>query len=148
MKTRILLGVMAAVCAYGVGLPSFVAADDSARALNIQISRYEQMIDKLTRANEDLRGQVRELERTTQKLTEKVDASVTRTQSLSDEVQRLTNIVDLRKVWGDGKRDCTELGMKHQQIKLVMKGNVASRFLCFDGMSVLLGTETYDAAEK
>lgn len=153
-----------------VGMLAVVAvnAQDNARQVredSLQASRYELMLGKLQSQNEDLMGQVRALQRANDMLAKDVQAASAKTQNVADDMQKLKN-VQLQNInsvqkqltekltsepiaapWGSGQRDCNDLGVKHQQIKVSMKpdGSRSVRFLCFDGKALLLGSEIYSA---
>lgn len=145
-------------------------AQDNAKAVrdqSMQVSRYELLLGKLQDQNEQLQSEVRTLQRSNDLLAKDVQAGNAKVQNVSDEMQRLKNtqlqnITAAQKqladqvntvsakssgAWGDGQRDCSELGVKHQQIKVTMKpdGSRSVRFLCFDGKALLLGSEVYSA---
>ena len=145
-------------------------AQDNAKAVreqSLQASRYELLLGKLQNQNEDLMGQVRALQRANDLLAKDVQASSAKSQNVADEMQRLKNtqLQNLNAAqkqlteqvnntanktpWGDSQRDCNELGVKHQQIKVSLKpdGSRSVRFLCFDGKALLLGSEIYMPAE-
>ena len=145
-------------------------AQDNARAVreqNLQASRYELLLGKLQSQNEDLMGQVRALQRANDALAKDVQAASAKAQNVSDEMQKLKNTqlqnisaaqkqlndkvnnVSQKTPWGELQRDCAEIGVKHQQIKVSMKpdGSRSVRFLCFDGKALLLGSEIYSAGE-
>lgn len=148
-----------------VALP--VAAQESGRnerEASLQMSRYEQAIGKLQQQNEQLQSDIRSMQRTNAELQKSVEATNNKMQSISDEVQRFqnTDVLNIQNsqkqissrmeelaskpmAWGDGQRDCNEIGVKHQQIKVAVKpdGSRGVRYLCFDGKVLLLGSEVY-----
>ena len=145
-------------------------AQDNAKAVreaSLQASRYELLLGKLQSQNEDLMGQVRALQRANEMLAKDVQAASAKSQNVADEMQRLKN-TQLQNInaaqkqlaeqvnstanktpWGDAQRDCNEIGVKHQQIKVSLKpdGSRSVRFLCFDGKALMLGSEVYVATE-
>lgn len=145
-------------------------AQDNARAVreaSLQMSRYELLLGKLQDQVESLQGQVRTLQRANDALAKDVQAANARAQNVTDEMQRLQN-TQLQNInaaqkqlteklsnatsktpWGDAQRDCNELGVKHQQIKVILKadGSRGMRFLCFDGKPLHMGSEVYAPAE-
>lgn len=162
IKLMLVAGCLAAV------LP--VMAQDNAKAVreaSLQASRYELLLGKLQGQNEQLMTQVRALQRANEMLAKDVQASNAKSQQVADEMQRLKNtqlqninaaqkqLADKvnsasdKTTWGDAQRDCAEIGVKHQQIKVSMKpdGTRSVRFLCFDGKAMLLGSEVYSVAE-
>ena len=145
-------------------------AQDNAKAVreaSLQASRYELLLGKLQDQNEQLQTQVRALQRANEMLAKDVQAGSAKSQQVADEMQRLKNTqlqnmnaaqkqladkvnsVSDKTPWGDAQRDCAEIGVKHQQIKVSMKpdGTRSVRFLCFDGKALLLGSEVYSVAE-
>lgn len=120
----------------------------ASREMNIQMSRYEQIIGKMQRQNEQLQSDIRALQRANDQLGRKVEDADKHAQSVGDDFQRFRNAQARNgdvKVWGEGQRDCPELRVKHQQIKVTMSpdGTKSVRFLCFDGKPLLLGSEQY-----
>ncbi len=145
-------------------------AQDNARAVreaSLQASRFELLFGKLQDQNEQLQSQVRALQKANDMLAKDVQAASARAQNVSDEMQRMKNTQlqnitaankqmseSLAKIssetpWGNAQRDCNELSVKHQQIKVSLKpdGSRSVRFLCFDGKALLLGSEIYTATE-
>lgn len=162
LRIMLVLGMMVAIA------PAM--AQDNARAVrdaSLQSSRYELLLGKLQDQNEQLMTQVRALQRGNEMLAKDVQASNAKSQQVSDEMQRLKNTqlqnlsaaqqqlndkvksVSDKTPWGDAQRNCSELGVKHQQIKVSMKpdGTRSVRFLCFDGKALLLGSEIYSVTE-
>ena len=151
-------------------LVSGVWAQDNAKSVreaSLQASRYELLLGKLQEQNEQLMGQVRALQKANDLLAKDVQSSNARVQNVMDEMQRLKN-TQLQNIsaaqkqlteqinnttsktpWGDAQRDCAELGVKHQQLKVSMKpdGSRSMRFLCFDGKALHLGSEMYTPGE-
>ncbi|TKW61636.1 MAG: hypothetical protein DI628_03140 [Blastochloris viridis] len=145
-------------------------AQDNARAVreaSLQASRYELLLGKLQTQVEDLQSQVRSLQRANDALAKDVQSSNAKSQNVTDEMQRLQN-TQLQNInaaqkqlteklsnatsktpWGDSQRDCAELGVKHQQIKVIVKGDGSRgmRFLCFDGKPLHMGSEIYAPAQ-
>lgn len=142
-----------------------MAQDDarSVRQASLQASRYELLLGKLQDQNEQLMGQVRALQKATETLAKSVEKANAQAQNVADDMQRMKN-TQLQNVsaaqkqindkiaamtseapWGSGQRDCSEIGVKHQQIKVMMspQGTKSVRFLCFDGKALLLGSEVY-----
>lgn len=137
-------------------------ADD--KALILQMQRYDQVIGKVEQRQEQLMSDMRTLQRDNLALQRALQASEDKVNTLNDTIQQIDN-VNVRNVqtgqrqladkvtnfydWGSQKRDCTELGVKHQQIKVMTRGDGGrtARFLCFDGKVVHLGTEIHDPAE-
>jgi uncharacterized protein YoxC len=164
MMVRVFLMLVLALVATNV------MAQDNARSVreqSLQASRYELLLGKLQSQNEDLMGQVRSLQKANDALAKDVQAASAKAQNVSDEMQKLKNTqlqnisaaqkqlndkvnnVSGKMPWGDSQRDCAEIGVKHQQIKVSMKpdGSRSVRFLCFDGKALLLGSEIYSAGE-
>lgn len=165
MRVALMLAVM-------LGMVGGAVAQDNARGVrdaSLQASRYELLLGKLQGQNEDLMGQVRALQKANDLLAKDVQASSAKAQNVADELQRMKN-TQLQNIsasqkqlsdqvaavstksqgaWGDGQRDCSELGVKHQQLKVMLKpdGTKGMRFLCFDGKALHLGTEIYTPAE-
>jgi len=158
----------------GLGLVAVSAtAQENARSVrdaSLQASRYELLLGKLESQNQDLMGQVRALQKANDMLAKDVQAANAKAQNVADEMQRLKN-TQLQNLsasqkqlsdqvsavssksagaWGDGQRDCSELGVKHQQLKVMLKpdGTKGMRFLCFDGKALHLGTEVYTLSEN
>lgn len=150
-----------------------VQAQENARSVrdqSLMMSRYDQVIGKLQDQAERLQSDVRALQRANEGLAKDVQAANARSQNIADEMQRLRNtqlqnlsagqkqlsdqlngmIAKGEMPWGAGQRDCTDLGVKHQQIKVSMKpdGTRSVRFLCFDGKGLLLGSEVYGVDGK
>ncbi len=139
----------------------------SVREASLQASRYELLLGKLQSQNEDLMAQVRALQRANDMLAKDVQAASAKSQNVADEMQRLKNTqlqnlnaaqkqlaeqittTTSRTPWGDAQRDCSEIGVKHQQIKVTLKpdGSRSVRFLCFDGKPLMLGSEIYRVEE-
>jgi len=146
-------------------------AQDNARAVrdaSLQMSRYELLLGKLQSQVEDLQSQVRSLQRANDALAKDVQGSNARAQNVTDEMQRLQN-TQLQNInaaqkqlseklsnatnktpWGDAQRDCSELGVKHQQIKVIIKadGSRGMRFLCYDGKALHMGSEVFAPASN
>ncbi len=146
-------------------------AQDNARAVreaSLQASRYELLLGKLQSQVEDLQSQVRSLQRANDALAKDVQASNAKSQNVTDEMQRLQN-TQLQNInaaqkqlteklsnatnktpWGDAQRDCSELGVKHQQIKVIVKadGSRGMRFLCYDGKALHMGSEVFAPASN
>ena len=145
MKNKIAL--VAALAA--LSLPAL--AQDSARLqrdMSLQLSRYDGIIGRLEAQNERLLSELRALQKEQDRVTRLVDSQQKQIQDSIDGLQefRNTEITNIRQsFWGSGTRDCKELGVKHQQIKVTMRpDNMESvRFLCFDGKPLLLGAERY-----
>lgn len=151
-------------------MASGAIAQDNARAVreaSLQASRYELLLGKLQDQNEQLQSQVRALQKANDMLAKDVQASSAKAQNVADEMQRLKN-TQLQNIaatqkqlndkvnnatdkqpWGEGQRDCNELGVKHQQLKVSVKpdGSRGVRFLCFDGKALHLGSEVYVVGE-
>lgn len=136
--------------------------------MNLQLSRYDQMIDRLNKQNEQLMGEVRQLQRDNLMLKKTVDEAQSRAQNISDDMQKLQNMTvgnlqtgqkqlaervsqlnQKTTAWGDGTRDCADLKVKHQQIKVMTSpdGNRSVKFLCYDGKVLHLGTEVHDLGQ-
>lgn len=142
-----------------------VAVDD--RQMQVELQRNDQVMGRLNEQNERLLGQVRTLERDNLMLKKELESQNARIEMMNDRVQKMEN-VNVRNVeaaqrqlnqainaqqgnlydWGGKTRDCPDIGVKHQQIKVVTKpdGGRTVRFLCFDGKAVHLGTEVHDPA--
>lgn len=137
------------------------------RQMQVELQRADQVMGRVSEQNERLLGQVRTLERDNAALKKALEAQNARVESLNDRLQKMEN-VSVRNVeaaqrqlnqalnasqqnlydWGGKTRDCPDIGVKHQQIKVVTKpdGGRTVRFLCFDGKAVHLGTEVHDPA--
>jgi hypothetical protein len=153
-----------------LGVVATVQAQENARSVreqSIQVSRYELLLGKLQDQNQQLQSDVRALQRANDALAKDVQAANARSQNIADEMQRMKN-TQLQNIsagqkqlaeklndavgkglWGDAQRDCPELGVKHQQIKVAVKpdGSRGVRFLCFDGKALHMGSELYSPAE-
>lgn len=141
------------------------ALDD--RGVQLELQRYDQILGKLQSQNEQLMSQVRELQRENLALKKGVEAVMAKSEMTADRMQKVEN-VNVRNVeaaqkqlnealaasnnnrydWGGKTRDCPEIGVKHQQIKVQTKpdGSKTVRFLCFDGKPLHLGTEVHDVS--
>lgn len=150
-------------------LASAAHAQQSAsdRQMQVELQRNDQVMGRLQEQNERLLGQVRAMERDNAALKKALESQNARVESLADRLQQIEN-VNVRNVeaaqrqinqrinasennqydWGGKTRDCPDIGVKHQQIKVVTKPDGAKtvRFLCFDGKAVHLGTEVHDPA--
>ncbi len=138
--TLLMLPVAAAPLAQNTGM--------STRELNQALSRYDGVIARMEQQNERLMGELRALQREQDRVTKLVESQQGQIQGGIDGLQefRNTELENIRaSFWGSGKRDCKDLGVKHQQIKVTMSpDNTESvRFLCFDGKPLLLGAEKY-----
>ncbi len=144
-----------------------VFAQGMDRELSTQFSRYDQLIDRVMKQNEQLMGEVRQLQRENLMMKKAVDESQNRTQMMADEFQKIENLTvnnlstgqkqlaervqrlqdDMQ--WGQGTRDCTDLNVKHQQIsvKTSPDGKRSVKFLCYDGRVLHLGTEVHDLGQ-
>lgn len=140
-----------------------VALDD--RQMQLELQRYDQILGRLQAGNEQLMGQVRELQRENMALKKGLEAMSAKTEATADRMQKVEN-VNVRNVeaaqkqlnealatqannqydWGGKTRDCPDIGVTHQQIKVQTKpdGSKTVRFLCFDGKPLHLGTEVHD----
>ena len=147
-----------------------VLAQDNARDVreqSLMASRYELTLGKLQDQNEQMQGQIRALQKANDLLAKDVQSSNAKAQNVADEIQRLKN-TQLQNInaaqkqlsdqvnsvtktlpWGEGQRDCSELGVKHQQLKVSVKpdGSRGVRFLCFDGKALHLGSEVYTVGD-
>ena len=143
------------------------AADD--RTLQLELQRYDLLMGKLQDQNTQLMSQVRELQRQNYDLAKQVQKIQAQTQTTYDRMQKVEN-VNVRNVeaaqkqlnealsiangnlfdWGGKSRDCADLGVKHQQLKMVAKpdGSRTVKFLCFDGKALHLGTEMHDVGAE
>jgi len=140
--TLILGGVLLSTASYAQ------TAGQTTRDLNQTLSRYEAAIARLEAQNERLMGELRSLQREQDRVTKLVQGQQGQIQQGIDGLQEFKNteIENIRNsFWGSGKRDCKELGVKHQQIKVSMnpEGTESVRFLCFDGKPLLLGAEKF-----
>jgi hypothetical protein len=140
--TLILGGVLLSAASYAQ------TAGQTTRDLNQTLSRYEAAIARLEAQNERLMGELRSLQREQDRVTKLVQGQQGQIQQGIDGLQEFKNteIENIRNsFWGSGKRDCKELGVKHQQIKVSMnpEGTESVRFLCFDGKPLLLGAEKF-----
>lgn len=150
-------------------LASAAHAQQSAsdRQMQVELQRADQVMGRVSEQNERLLGQVRSLERDNAGLKKALESQSARLESMNDRLQKMEN-VNVRNVeaaqrqlnqalnasqqnlydWGGKTRDCPDIGVKHQQIKVVTKpdGGRTVRFLCFDGKAVHLGTEVHDPA--
>ncbi|MCA3244424.1 MAG: hypothetical protein INF43_03845 [Alphaproteobacteria bacterium] len=118
------------------------------RELNQTLSRYDAIIARMEAQNERLMGELRSLQREQDRVTKLVESQQGQIQQGIDGLQEFKNteIENIRaSFWGSGKRDCKDLGVKHQQIKVTMSpdGSESVRFLCFDGKPLLLGAEKF-----
>lgn len=158
MRILVLLGLL---------IPSAYALDD--KAFSIELQRYDQIIGKLQSQNDRLLGDVRDLQRQNLLLKKALETVQGKADAVADQMARVEN-VNVRNVeaaqkqltmmmstaennkydWGGKARDCTDLSVKHQQIKLVTdpNGTKTVKFLCFDGKALHLGTEVHDVAGK
>lgn len=127
-----LLGLVGSVSAQSAQ----VASAKAARDVSLQMSRYEQMFNKLEQKVERSQSDIRVLQRDNDKLQKELDATRAEVSNSKDNAPL---------PWGEGQRDCTELGVKHQQLKVTVKpdGTRGVRFLCFDGKALHLGSESY-----
>jgi predicted nucleic acid-binding Zn-ribbon protein len=132
------------------GFASLAQAQDAVttRELNQMLSRYDATIARLEQQNERLMSEFRALQREQERVTKLVESQQGQIQQGIDGLQefRNTEIESIKaSFWGSGKRDCKDLGVKHQQIKVTLSpDNTESvRFLCFDGKPLLLGAEQY-----
>lgn len=159
--------LLAAVATLALLAASAHALED--KSMSLELSRYDQVMGKLQENNDRLLGQVRQLERDNASLGKALQATQSKVDVLSDQLQQMQN-VNVRNIeaaqkqlnqkmnatdnnaldWGSKTRDCTDLGVKHQQIKVVTKPDGAKtiRFLCFDGKAVHLGTELHDPSDQ
>lgn len=170
MKKQKVYGVLACIGLMAVSATSMAQTNArEAREESLQASRYEQVIGKLQQQNDDLRSDIRALQRTQATLQRAVEETQAKMQHVADETQKLGG-VDVRNLasaqrqlgekltalsqqpqpWGDGQRDCTDIGVKHQHIKAVVKpdGSRGVKFLCFDGKVLHLGSEIYTTQDE
>ena len=142
-------------------------AADPERELSLQMSRYDQMIGRLTDTVERLQSEVRTLQRENATLAKQVKEAENRAMLVSDQMQTLKNVefgnlqaqqkdFNQRLIgqsdkydWGSAQRNCDEIGVKHQQIKTQVSpdGLRAVQFLCYDGRLLHLGTQMNVVAE-
>lgn len=137
------------------------------RQMQLELQRNDQVMGRISDQNERLLGQIRALERDNTALKKALETQHAKVEALSDRLQQVEN-VNVRNVeaaqrqlnqalnatqqnlydWGGKTRNCPDIGVKHQQIKVVTKpdGGRTVRFLCFDGKAVHLGTEVHDPA--
>lgn len=145
-------------------LPAY-AAD----SMQLELQRYDLLVGKLQDQNTQLMSQVRELQRQNYDIAKKLQAIQAQSQSTYDRMQKVEN-VNVRNVeaaqkqlnealsaqqanlfdWGGKTRDCPDLGVKHQQIKVATKpdGSRTVTFLCFDGKALHLGTQVHDVGAE
>lgn len=162
---RKLLGLLVVGVSLVVAPGAFAQAMD--REMSVQFSRYDQLIDRVMKQNEQLMGDIRQLQRENLMMKKTVDESQNRTQMMADEFQKIENLtvnnlsagqkqlaeqvrrLQVDKPWGDATRDCTELNVKHQQISVKMSpdGKRSVKFLCYDGRVLHLGTEVHDLGQ-
>jgi predicted RNase H-like nuclease (RuvC/YqgF family) len=131
-----------------LGTPVIAQEAQTQRDLSLQFSRYDGIIGRLEAQNERLMQQVRELQRENSRVAKLVDSQQASIQESVDGLQqfRNTEVENIKQsFWGSGTRDCKDLGVKHQQIKVTLNpaGTESVRFLCFDGKPLLLGAERY-----
>lgn len=130
------------------GAQAQTAGGMSPRELNQTLARYDGIIARMEAQNERLMSELRALQREQDRVTKLVDSQQGQIQQGIDGLQEFKN-TELENIrgsfWGSGKRDCKDLGVKHQQIKVSMspEGTESVRFLCFDGKPLLLGAEKY-----
>lgn len=137
------------------------------REMSAQFSRYDQLIDRVMKQNEQLMGEVRQLQRENLMIKKTLEDSQNRTQMVADEFQKIENLTvnnlstgqkqlseqvqRLQQVvpWGEATRDCADLNVKHQQISVKMSpdGKRSVKFLCYDGRVLHLGTEVHDLGQ-
>lgn len=142
-KNIALLGAFMALA-----FPVFAQNAPTARDLSLQFSRYDGIIGRLEAQNERLMQDIRALQKDNERVTRLADTQQKEIQQSIDSLQefRNTEVENIRQsFWGSGTRDCKELGVKHQQIKVTMnpENTESVRFLCFDGKPLLLGAERY-----
>lgn len=134
------------------------------RDWNVVLSRYDQTIGKLVEKNEKLQSDIRAVQRENEDLRKDVESANKRSQGVADSLQKMqntdilnvkyqqkqinTDITDLKDKpapWGDGQRDCAEILVHHQEMKLAISpdGSRGTRYLCFDGKVLHLGSELY-----
>lgn len=177
MMHYLYLGILAIAIMWGGSAAphaqSFVAdagrlSGKEAREESLRASQLELVIGKLQEQQERLLGDIRALQRANAGLAKGLEDANARSQAQADEMQRLQNtqlsniqtvqkqlaarldiMGDKATLWGDGQRDCKELGAKHQQLKVTVKpdGSRGVRYLCFDGKALHLGSEVYTVGE-
>lgn len=169
IKTTAVLGMlmMAGAAQAQVATPDVVAAAGIPATTPAERAvHYEQMVGKLQQQITQLQSDMRELQRQNQQMSKLVQDANIKSGSVSDRVQEMQNVQMgninaaqkqlsqqnseiLKKLWGEGKRDCPDLDARHQQIKVLTRpdGGRSVRFLCYDGKAVHLGTEVHDPAE-
>lgn len=144
-----------------LGIQHVARADDVVgvvRDQNLQLQRYGDMIRKLQDSNQQLMSEMRAVERKYAGMEREIQAANGRSQDAIDDMQNLRN-TDLRNVvaaqrqlnakvyWGDAKRGCPDIKADHQQVKMVMKadGSGGTRYVCFDGKAISIGSESFAA---
>ncbi len=120
----------------------------TARDFNQALSRYDAVIARMEAQNERLMSELRALQRDQDRVTKLVESQQGKIQEGIDGLQefRNTELENIRQsFWGSGTRDCKDLGVRHQQIKVTLnpEGTESVRFLCYDGKPLLLGAEKY-----
>lgn len=147
-----------------------VVAQSMSKETSLNLSRYDQMLDRVMKQNEQLMADMRALERTMGVVKGDMQKATDKVFRVSDDQQELSNTVlqdqgmglkqlngrmakvesMLAEVWGSGQRDCAILGVKHQQVKVTSRpdGSRTVRLLCYDGKPLHLGTEVYDPARE
>lgn len=137
MMTGLLLGASFAAHAQ-VTPPTQVDAKPQrpTRDMSLQMSRYEQMIGKMDQRLEAMQSALRDMQRKNDELEKDLQTAKAKMNEEKEEAPT---------PWGEGQRDCTALGVKHQQLKVTVKpdGTRGVRFLCFDGKALHLGSESY-----
>lgn len=151
--------MLAAVLLLGVAAVAQAEDAITTRELNQMLSRYDATLARMETQNEKLMSELRSLQREQMRVSKLVEVQQLKVDDNADIVQNLktteldtfrTAVKDdmqtLRQnFWGESQRDCAQLGVKHQQIKVTTSpdGTESVRFLCFDGKPLLLGAEKY-----
>lgn len=143
-------------------LPLATFAQSDTRLLEIQFQRVDSILQNILKENDELRVQMRELQRDNDSLRQQNEALDVKLNDLADELLKTSNI-DISTLksnqqklfndvaifnWGSETRDCPNLG-SHQQIKTVLNPDKTHtlRYLCFDGRVLHLGTEVHQPPE-
>lgn len=153
--------ILALLLAPMLGFAQGISKDES-----MNLARYDQLLDRVMRQNEQLMADQRALERKMAELQGQVQKATDKVFRVGDNQQEMANTVmknqdatlknlaermvkveqGVNDGWGMGQRDCPSLGVKHQQVKVTTRPDGARtvRFLCFDGKPIHLGTEVFD----
>lgn len=140
----------------------FMAFAQADRAVEVQFQRLDSIVANVLQENDEIRIQLRELQRANERLMSENAALSDKVTTLEDDMLTLSN-TDLASLatnqqklfndvpifnWGSETRACPNLG-EHQQIKMVQNPDKTHtlRYLCFDGRVLHLGTEVHQPPE-